>query len=113
MKDTPQLFNRGDLVHIAKDLGPHKPSHTAGVDAIVLGSYGNLCRGKILGDVGDDVIYSVFIEGKGSESWFHQSELTLIKKGCGRKLISWAKKLEKINKKKDEQWRKARLTTFQ
>jgi hypothetical protein len=69
-----QKFKRGDLVHIAKDLG-HSMSHFDNdIDVIILGSYADLCHG----DASDIYKYSVLTFNSGSISWYNESQLTFI-----------------------------------
>lgn len=74
---TEQKFKRGDVVHIAADLGPSMSHFTADKNAIVMGSY----RDKYGGDhnVND---YTVMLLDTGVEcSWYHAHQLTLIRHG--------------------------------
>lgn len=66
-------FNRGDLVHIAADLGPHMPHFTSDVDAIIIGSYADQFGGN------DHDSLTVYIKGQGETSWYCSHQLTLLK----------------------------------
>lgn len=68
-----QKFHRGDLVHIAKDLGPSMAHFESDLDAIVIGSYRDLYGG-------DDVkSYSVMFPDGSTCSWYHEHQLTFLR----------------------------------
>lgn len=70
-----QKFNIGDMVRIAKDLGPSMKHFTNNTDAMVVASYNQLYGG---GDVNS---YSLFIPSKVDvHSWYYECNLTLIKR---------------------------------
>jgi hypothetical protein len=71
---TEQKFKRGDLVRIAKDLGPSMTHFESDQDAIVMGSY----RDQYGGDhkVND---YTIMFDNGGEVSWYHTHQLTFIK----------------------------------
>lgn len=82
---SKQKFNRGDLVHVARDLGPSMSHFTSNVDAIVDGSYAEVCNPHFYGDEDHLKKYCLFllIPGNGSirhVSWYHEHQLTLIRK---------------------------------
>jgi hypothetical protein len=82
-----QKFMRGNLVHIAKDLGPHMSHFTNDVDAIIIGSYRDLYGGSSVGG------YSVIFPDDGSAvSWYEEDQLTFIDQG-GEHLIIEAQKI--------------------
>jgi hypothetical protein len=69
-----QKFKRGDLVHIAADLGSCMSHFTADKDVIIMGSY----RDQFGGDCTDS--YTVlFIEDGNTVSWYHENQLTFIR----------------------------------
>lgn len=78
-----QQFQRGDLVHVAKDLGPTMRHFQADVDAIVLGSYADQYGGD------DRSNYTLFLKGGGRVSWYHGHQLTLIEAGRTDLLAQW------------------------
>lgn len=83
-----QLFDKFDLVRIAKDLGEGMNHFESDCDAIVIGSdadqYG-----------GDDISsYTVFIEGVGEVSWYEDYQLTLIKINHKTLLKKWQRDYE-------------------
>lgn len=68
-------FAIGDVVHIAKDLGPSMQHFTADKDAVVLHTYGT--------EYGDGKVtlndsYALYIKGEGFSAWYHPSQLTKI-----------------------------------
>jgi hypothetical protein len=74
--NTKQKFKRGDVVHIAADLGPTMSHFTADKDAIVMHSYAD----KYGGDSHD--IYSLMFCDDGSQcSWYHEHQLTFLRHG--------------------------------
>lgn len=85
---TQQYFNTFDLVHIAKDLGEGMSHFPNDIDAIVLYSYAQRF-GRT-----DNMVYCLLIKGKGTISWYHQSQLTLIEKNQEALADEWAKKLK-------------------
>ena len=76
-----QKFNRGDLVHVAKDQGPGRAHFESDVDAVVLGTYLEL-HDDGLGDEelpdDQDFLYVLFLKNYGSVAWYPESTLTLL-----------------------------------
>lgn len=69
-----QKFFRGDLVQIADDLGASMRHFDKGCQAIVMGTYAELCS-----DDNDVDNYQLYILPKqGACSWYHAHQLTLI-----------------------------------
>lgn len=79
-----QKFHRGDLVHVAKDLGPSMSHFTADVDAIVLGSYNDLYSSE-----GSGRGYALWLKGVGKSSWYDEDQLTLLEHGREDLLQKW------------------------
>ena len=77
-----QKFRRGDLVHIAKDLGGSMSHFDSDIDAIILGSYADLCHG----DASDIYQYSVLFLSGNSASWYKEEQLTFIEHAGEEKL---------------------------
>lgn len=71
-----QKFKRGDVVHIASDLGPCMSHFDADKDAIVMGSYRDQYGGS---DV--DSYTVMFCDTGGECSWYHTHQLTLLRHG--------------------------------
>lgn len=81
-----QKFKRGDVVHIAADLGQSMSHFTKDVDVVILGSYADQFGG---GNVKD---YTVLFCSNGNEvAWYEEHQLTFLYYG-GEKLISKIKK---------------------
>lgn len=80
---SPQKFHKGDLVHVAKDLGEMMRHFTADIDAIVLGSYKD--------QYGSDNTqsYSLHLKGEGHCSWYYENQLELIEAGRIDLLEQW------------------------
>lgn len=72
---SKQKFQRGDLVQIDEDLGYSMSHFTSNTRAVVVGSYDEQYG---LGNTKD---YTLYIEGEGECSWYHEHQLTLIKSG--------------------------------
>lgn len=72
-----QKFHRGDLVHVAADLGPTM-SHFSGADsdALIVGSYEDQYPG---GSGRKQYTLWLLPEGRGTSSWYHEDQLTLLK----------------------------------
>lgn len=84
-----EKFRRGDLVRIAKDLGPSMEHFRGkGCRAIVIGSY----RDKYGGD--NTKSYTLFIEGSGKTSWYDEHQLTLIERGRHDLLEMWEDQID-------------------
>lgn len=72
----PQRFKRGDVVHIAKDLGPAMKHFDNDQDAIILGSH----QDQFGGDKVD--IWTVMLCDSGARSsWYHTNQLTFLRHG--------------------------------
>ena len=72
-----QMFHAGDLVRVAKDLGPHMPHFRSDCDAVVVGSYADK-YGSVPNRRQHRKQYTLTIEGEGRSSWYHEEQLTLI-----------------------------------
>jgi hypothetical protein len=69
-----QKFFRGDLVQIADDLGAFMRHFDKGCQAIVMGTYAELCS-----DDNDVDSYQLYIlPNRGECSWYYTRQLTLI-----------------------------------
>jgi len=69
-----QKFFRGDLVQIADDLGASMRHFDSGCQAIVIGTYAELCHDD--NNVDDYQVY--LLPNRGSCAWYHTHQLTLI-----------------------------------
>ena len=78
-----QKFHKGDLVHIAKDLGPSMSHFESDIDAIVISSYNDKYGN------GDTKSYTLHLKGFGKCSWYYEHQLTLIKYNCLDLLKQW------------------------
>lgn len=68
-------FAIGDVVHIAKILGPSMQRFTADKDAVVMNTYGTeFGDGKVTLNDG----YGLYIRGEGYSAWYHAHQLTKI-----------------------------------
>lgn len=87
--EKEQKFKRGNLVHIAKNLGPTMSHFDNDKDAVIIGSYADLYGGS------DTKSYTVmFIETGNECSWYEEHQLTLVNEGGGH-LFKEAKKNRK------------------
>lgn len=94
-----QKFHKGDLVRVAKDLGPSMSHFTADCDAIVIGSYNDQYGG------GNTDSYTIHIKGRGQTAWYYENQLTLIESGRMDKLKEWeAEREAEIKEKSDLDW---------
>jgi hypothetical protein len=75
----PHDFRVGDLVHIAKDLGPMMRHFTADCDAIIL-ELGRERSHNVDGSESDplDRLCVLYIKGHGQTAWYHLRQLTLL-----------------------------------
>lgn len=84
--ETGQKFKRGNLVHIAKDLGSMMSHFENDKDVIVVGSYADQYGGN------DTKKYTVMFPNTGrTSSWYIEHQLTLVDEG-GEHLLEEAKK---------------------
>ena len=76
-----QLFKRGNLVHIAKDLGMGNRHFEGDEDVIVVGSYAEQ-YGDTYGNAGVNYKkYEVMFKNGDTSAWYKESQLTLISGG--------------------------------
>ena len=81
-----QKFKRGDVVHIASDLGKSMSHFEKDKDVIILYSYAEQYGG------GNTKSYSVLFPDNGNEvSWYEEHQLTFLRYG-GEELIAKIKK---------------------
>lgn len=78
-----QKFQKGDLVHVAEDLGPGMSHFKSGCRAIVIGSYADKYGGE------NSNSYTLFLEGEGECSWYYGQQLTLIEPSRTDLLETW------------------------
>ena len=70
-----QKFKRGNLVHIAKNLGSMMSHFENDKDVIIVGSYADQYGGS------NTESYTVMFEDGNTSSWYEESQLTLINEG--------------------------------
>ena len=78
-----QKFHRGDLVHVAKDLGPMMRHFTNDVDAVVIGSYRDQYGGNNIRS------YTLHLKGHGECSWYEEGQLELLEANRADLLDQW------------------------
>lgn len=78
-----QKFTKGDLVRIARGLGPSMSHFQSNSEAVVIGSYADQYGG---GDVDN---YTLHLKGGGRCSWYKGHQLTLIERGRLDILSQW------------------------
>ena len=89
-----QKFKRGNLVHIAKDLGECMSHFENDFDAIILGSYSDLYGGN------DTNSYSIMVKETGNSiSWYYESQMTLIDEGGEHLIVEAKKKRDEVSAK--------------
>lgn len=72
---SSQRYQKGDLVHVDKVLPCYMSHFIADVDAIVIGSYEDLCGGVASNE---PTIYSLHLENEGEVAWYEEKQLTLL-----------------------------------
>ncbi len=93
----PQKYKRGDVVHIAEDLGPCMSHFESGADVIVMYSY----LDKYGGDEDDEPQYGVMFCENGSEvAWYHEPQLTFLRHG-GEEEIAKVRAARKLREKSE------------
>ena len=97
MTHTKQKFHKGDLVRIAKDLGPSMSHFPSDCDALILYSYAEEYGGY------DTTSYAVFVKDRGFSAWYHEPQLSLLERGCHGLLEQWEQQ------EKDEEEQKSDL----
>jgi hypothetical protein len=97
-----QKFHKGDLVRVADDLGPMMSHFTAGIDAIVIGSY----KDQYSGSGGhNEKEYTLHLKGQGECSWYWENQLTLLEKGRTDLLAQWkAEEKAELKRMRDKDW---------
>lgn len=99
---TKQKLHQGDLVRVAKDLGPSMSHFEADCNAIVVGSYADQYGGD--SDHSRDS-YTIYIEDHGQVSWYYGSQLTLVEKNRSDLLEKWRDIVEQARlKHSDLDW---------
>jgi len=94
-----QKFHKGDLVRIAKDLGPTMNHFDADCEAIIVYSFAEKYGG------GNTKGYCLCIKNRGKVSWYNEHQLTLIKSNQINLLVQWEKEIEEeVNKKGNIDW---------
>lgn len=90
-----QKFKRGNLVHVAKDLGQSMSHFRNDTDAIIIGSYADLFGGD-----GYDRYTIMFLDNGEQCAWYWEDQLTLIDEG-GKHLFDIAAENKKNFPKRD------------
>jgi len=85
-----QKYVKGDLVKIAKNLGPCMKFFISDCEAIVIGSYAD----RVGGDHKKDH-YTLHIKGHSQHSWYKEHQLTLIAHNQLELLKKWEEEEEK------------------
>ena len=97
-----QKFHKGDLIKVAKDLGESMSHFTNDCDAIVMGSYYDLCGGD---RESKNHQYQIHIKDRGRVSWYYENQLTLIEANRLDLLQQWEDEKEKdIEEKSNLDW---------
>lgn len=82
-----QKFKKYDHVQIAKQLPRDMSSFTGDIDAVVMGSYADLCGGSKDGPHE----YELYIRGEEEVAWYPEATLTLIDNQGKSLLKQWRK----------------------
>lgn len=91
-----QKFKKGDLVHIAKDLGQGMGHFESDCDVIVAYSY------KEQYGHGSPNSYGLFFRGQGTVSWYYDNQLTLIEANRLDLLQQWEDELNALKMQKSD-----------
>lgn len=83
-----QKYKNGDLVRVAKDLGPLMSHFTSDCDAIVIHSYADKYGGDNINS------YCIHIKGEGQCAWYEEDQLTLIESDRLDILCKWEQESE-------------------
>lgn len=96
-----QKFHKGDLVHVAADLGRSMDHFTKDIDAIVIGSY----KDKYGGGESNEKQYTLHLKGRGECSWYWEGQLELIEANRLDLLAQWdAEKKAEVKQASDPDW---------
>jgi len=94
-----QKYNKNDLIRVIKELPCYMSHFECDCEAIVLGTYSELCYGT------DIESYSLYIKGRGDVSWYKENQLILIEVNRGDLLEKWKKEeKEERDIKSDLDW---------
>jgi hypothetical protein len=105
---TKQKFHHGDLVHIKAELPACMSHFQKDQDAVVMGSYTELCLLDFDSDDCDS--YTVLLVGDGNEvSWYHDDNLVFIRKVSESFIKKIKRDAENRRKEKDETGKLARF----
>ncbi len=92
-KKSEQKFKRGDVVHIAADLGQCMSHFTADKDVVIMGSYADQFGGE------NTKNYTVLFCEDGNEcSWYKEYQLIFLRHG-GEELITKIKKDREVKER--------------
>jgi len=97
-----QKFSRGDLVRIAKDLGPHMTHFKSDCLAIVCYSDRDSDDDSDA-DPGEPPSYSLYLENGRESSWYEEHQLTLIEPSRLDLLAKWKRNNRNTRTKKWKQ----------
>lgn len=89
-KMNTQKFETGDLVRINKLLPIERAHFTSDRDAIIIGSYTDLCGPQ---EAHRTPVYEIFIENIGLTAWYSESDLVLISHNNMSLLRKWRTKI--------------------
>ena len=94
-----QMFQKGDLVRVTKDMPSHMSHFTSDIDAIVIGSYADQYGGS------DTKDYTLHLRGGGECSWYEENQLSLIERDRSDLLSVWQKEQDdEIAQKSNLDW---------
>jgi len=96
---SKQVFHKGDLVHVTKDMPSYMSHFTGDTDAIVIGSYADQYGGS------DTKDYTLHLKSGGQCSWYEENQLTLIEANRIDLLETWEQERDaEIEQKSDLDW---------
>jgi hypothetical protein len=91
-RDPRQTFQRGDLVHVAKDLGQSMSHFRCNCDAVVVASYADLYVDSAPKDSRYRRIYQLQMKNGNRSAWYFEDQLTLVEKNRLDLLYEWRDK---------------------
>ena len=90
-----QLFDKYDVVKIAKDREPCMPAHAFNEEAIVLSSYEDMGTKEYYDKEPE---YQLFTRSQGFTAWYPQRLLIFRRRGDRDLLLKWTKEHEDLRK---------------
>lgn len=94
---SKQVYQKGDHVLLG-EMPPYMKHFPGMTDAIVIGSYADICNGR---SDDDKHQFCVFIRGRGQISWYYDSQFTPIARAQYDLLDEWEAELAEDRKNRE------------